>query len=74
MVTTIQIRENVKHELDRLKESEKETYEEVILNLMKIVEKYKRKQKKFLVEGYMEMAVESSKVTKDWLIVDRDWD
>ena len=35
MVTTIQIDENVKKALDRLKEN-KETYEEIIINLMKI--------------------------------------
>ena len=41
MVTTIQIDENVKKALDRLKEN-KETYEEIIINLMKIAEKCKR--------------------------------
>ena len=43
MVTTIQLNENVKSALDRLK-SNKETYEEVILSLMKIAEKCKREQ------------------------------
>ena len=42
MVTTIQLNENVKSALDRLK-SNKETYEEVILNLMKIVGRFLRR-------------------------------
>ena len=45
MVTTIQLNESVKTALDRLKTG-RETYEDVILNLMKIVEKQKRKTEK----------------------------
>ena len=41
MVTTIQLNENVKNAFDRLR-SNKETYEEVIINLMRIAEKCKR--------------------------------
>ncbi len=74
MITTIQIRENVKDELDRLKETDKETYEEVILNLMKFVEKYKKEQKKLLVEGYKEMAEESLSIDKEWSVTDKGWD
>lgn len=74
MITTIQIRENVKDELDRLKETDKETYEEVILNLMKFVEKYKKEQKKLLVEGYKEMAEESLFIDKEWSVTDKGWD
>ena len=73
MVTTIQLREDVKRELDRLKESGKETYEEVIINLMRITEEHKRKRKKLLAEGYKEMARESLKVNKDWSVADKDW-
>ena len=40
MVTTIQLNENVKNALDKLKSS-KQTYEEVILNMMQIIEKQK---------------------------------
>lgn len=65
MVTTIQLNENVKSALDRLK-SNKETYEKVILNLMKIAEKYKREQEQLLIEGYKEMADESLRITKEW--------
>lgn len=65
MVTTIQLNENVKIALDRMK-SNKETYEEVILNLMKIAEKHKREQEQLLMEGYKEMAKESLKIAKEW--------
>ena len=63
MVTTIQLNENVKKALDRIK-SNKETYEDVIVNLMQIVEESKRKQEQLLIEGYKEMAEESLKIAK----------
>ena len=65
MITTIQLNENVKRELDRLK-SNKETYEEIIINLMKIVEKCKREQEVLLIEGCKEMAEENLKIEKEW--------
>ena len=74
MVTTIQLRENVKDELDRLKESGKETYEEVILTLMRVAEQCKRGQKTLLAEGYKEMAKESLSVNKEWSVADKDWE
>ena len=75
MVTTIQLNENVKNALDRLK-SNKETYEQVILNLMKIAEKQKREQEQLLIEGYKEMAEESLRITKEWETTDAtlDWE
>ena len=65
MVTTIQLNENVKKALDRMK-SNKETYEDIILSLMKIAEKCKREQEELLIEGCKEMAEESLKVTKEF--------
>ncbi len=65
MVTTIQLNENVKHALDRLK-SNKETYEEVILNLMKSVQGQKRNQEELLIEGCKEMYVDMLKMAKEW--------
>jgi predicted CopG family antitoxin len=75
MVTTIQLNENVKNALDRMK-SNKETYEEVIINLMKIAEKFKREQEQLLIEGYKEMAEESLRITKEWESTDAtlDWE
>lgn len=73
MITTIQIRENVKNELDRLKTG-KESYEEVILALMKIAEKCKREQKQLLIEGYKEMAEESLRINKEFEAIEEDFD
>ncbi len=75
MVTTIQLNENVKKSLDRLK-SDKETYEEVILNLMKLAEKNKKEQEQLLIEGCKVMAEESLKITKEFEAIENldDWE
>ena len=74
MITSIQIHENVKNELDRLKEG-RQTYEEVILNIIKLVEQQKRRQKELLIEGYKATAEESLKISKEWAAVDiENWD
>lgn len=65
MITTIQLNESVKRELDRLK-SNKETYEEVILNLMKFAKKNKREQEQLLIEGCREMYDDMLKIAKEW--------
>jgi len=65
MVTTIQLNEDVKRALDRLK-SDKETYEQVILKLMKVAEKCKREQEQLLIEGCKVMAEENLKITKEF--------
>ena len=39
---------------------------EVILNLMKIAEKYKSEQEKLLIEGCKEMYDDMSKIAKEW--------
>ncbi len=65
MVTTIQLHENVKSALDRLK-SNKETYEEVILSLMKIAEKCKREREQLLIEGCKEMYKDMIEINKEW--------
>ena len=75
MVTTIQLNENVKNALDRLK-SNKETYEEVIITLMKIAEKCKREQEQLLIEGCKVMTEESLKITKEFESIENlnDWE
>lgn len=74
-ITTIQIRENVKQQLDKLKVN-KESYEETILNLMKIAEQCKRNQEALMIEGYKEMAEESLKITKEFEAIEdlSDWE
>ena len=75
MITTIQINEDVKKELDKLK-SNRETYEQLILKLIQTSEECKRKQKKLLIEGYEEMAEESLKITKEFEGIENlnDWE
>ena len=71
MITTIQLRENVKNELDKLK-TNKETYEEVILYLMKTLEQNKRQKKELLIEGCKEMAKESAWSKIQTLVKNKD--
>ena len=75
MVTTIQLNENVKKALDRMK-SNKETYEEVILNLMKIAEKSKRENEQLLIEGCKVMAEENLKIAREFEAIEDldDWE
>jgi predicted CopG family antitoxin len=74
MITTIQIRDNVKAELDRLKNSNNKTYEDVILYLVQLREKMKRKQEELLIEGYKEMAEESLKINKEFEAIEENFD
>ena len=73
MITTIQIHENVKKALDKLKE-DKESYEEVILKLMEKTEMERRKNKELLIEGYKEMAQDSLNINEEWSNADVNWD
>ena len=75
MVTTIQLNENVKSELDKLK-SNKETYEQVILNLMKTTEECKKNREELLIEGCKAMSKENLKITKEFEAIENldDWE
>lgn len=73
MITSIQIHEVVKKELDVLKENKKESYEDVIRRLIASTEKQKRTQAELLVQGYKEMAQESLKATKEWAGTETNW-
>ena len=72
MATTIQIHEKIKLRLDDLKQ-ERESYEDVIVNLIEKVEKQKKDQTSLLIQGYKEMAQESARITKEWSFIDKDW-
>lgn len=65
MVTTIQLNNEVKEALDKLK-TKKQTYEQVILELLKDSEKSQKTQEELLIEGCKEMAEESKKITKEF--------
>lgn len=65
MVTTIQLNESVKKEIDRLKNG-KETYEEFIVKMMSQIEEQKRKQTDLMIEGCKEMNDDMLKISKEW--------
>ena len=75
MITTIQVHEEVKKALDKIK-SPRETYEQVIVNLMKFTEKVKREKKELLIEGCKVMAKDSLKITKEFETIEdlEDWE
>ena len=73
MVTTIQLNENVKNALDRLK-TNKETYEEVIVKMINQIDKEKRKHIELMIEGAKETAEESLKITKEFEAIEEDFD
>ena len=73
MITTIQIHDNVKNELDRLKEG-KQTYEEIILKMIRVIEQQKRKQKELIIEGCKVMAKENLKIMKEFSAIDSELD
>jgi len=73
MVTTIQLNENVKNALDRLK-SNKETYEDLIVRMMNQIDEQKREHVKLMIEGAKETAEESLKITKEFEAVEEDFD
>ena len=75
MITTIQIRDKVKSELDLIKK-DKEGYEGVILRLIELEEKQKRHDKELLIEECKEMAKDNLKTTKKWESTDNklDWE
>jgi len=75
MITTIQLNEDVKKQLFKLK-SGKETYEQIIVNLMSFAEKHKLKQEALLIEGCKAMAEENLKITKEFESIEdlSDWE
>ena len=74
MITTIQLHENVKNALDRMKENRKETYEEVIIKLIYKLEDQKRKHTELMIEGAKATAEESLKITKEFDGIEEDFD
>ena len=75
MITTIQLDKKVKSKLSSLKKSKKETYEEVILDLIMSTEQSKRKNKELLIKGCKEMAEDNIKTAKEWESTDiKEWE
>jgi hypothetical protein len=74
MVTTIQLNESVKKALDEMKQSSRDTYEDVIVKMMKKVSEDKEKLRELLIEGAKEMAEDSLKIVKEWEATDAEMD
>ena len=73
MVTTIQLNESVKRTLKGLKTG-KETYEQIILELIRNAEESRRRQKELMIEGCKEMYNDMIEINKEWEAVDSDID
>ncbi|NOZ80595.1 MAG: hypothetical protein GXP63_02885 [DPANN group archaeon] len=74
MVTTIQLSEQVKQQLERQKTSSRETYEEVIIRLMTSFAKMEQDKERLLKEGYLEMAEETARMNREWSAAEPGWD
>jgi macrodomain Ter protein organizer (MatP/YcbG family) len=71
-LTTIQLRTQVKNQLDKLKTRPRETYEDTIKRLIEELEIKKRKDKQLLIEGCKEMAKESLKICEEFKFADAE--
>lgn len=69
MITTIQLKEEVKMILSKMKTGN-ETYEDVIIELIN----NSKMNKDLLKEGYLEMAFETKKINEEWSQSDESWD
>ena len=75
-ISTIQLNENVKRALERLKEKKNESYEDVIVKLIDEKRNKKEELEKLLKEECEEFAKESLKITKEFEVIEdfRDWE
>ncbi|MDO8459817.1 MAG: hypothetical protein Q7S74_01785 [Nanoarchaeota archaeon] len=73
MITTIQLNENVKKALDRLK-TNKETYEDIIVKMINQIDEQNRNHIELMIEGAKETAEESLKITKEFEAIEEDFD
>lgn len=66
MTTTIQISEDLRNQLQKYKKSSKETYEDIIKELILEKENLKKNEIEILREGYCEMYGLSNKINDDF--------
>ncbi len=74
MITTIQLSEKIKMALSKMKKNNRETYEEVIVRMIKTINDSKSDKESLLREGYKEMAKTTEKTHKEWSLTDSGWD
>jgi len=75
MITTIQISSETKKILDGLK-SNRETYEQLILNLLFEKESKRKEFEELLEEGYSEMSKENLKIEEEFKKIEnsKEWE
>ena len=75
-ISSIQLREDVKIQLSGFKERDNESFEEIIVKLMKQIESKKSLQKELLIEECKETAAESLKIAKSLKAIENldDWE
>lgn len=66
MITTIQVSDKLKNTLSLMKDSRNQSYEQVILQIIKTLEEQKRKNIGLMIEGAKETAEESLKIDREW--------
>ncbi|MBU1201463.1 MAG: hypothetical protein KJ583_02780 [Nanoarchaeota archaeon] len=74
MITTIQLNDDVKMALSKMKISNKETYEDVIVRMIKQIDESKNDKIDILKKGYEEMSQTSSSINDEWSSADKQWD
>lgn len=74
MISTIQLSNKIKETLATYKTTPRQSYEEVIVNLIFEIENRKKIDEKLLIEGYKEMAEFDLKLCNELSGVDADGD
>ena len=76
MVTVIELSKAVKKQLDKLKQSNNETYEDIIIKMLDQIDEQKRQNIELMIEGAKETAEESLKITKEFEAIENldDWE
>ena len=76
MITTIQVSEKLRKVLNNMKESQNQSYEQVILEMIKIIECHRRNHEGLLIKGCKEMADENLNIARKFELIEdlNKWD
>jgi hypothetical protein len=70
MVTSIQLKEEVKEELKKYKKFPNSTYEDVIVDFIKGYKQEKENEFSLLKEAYLDTYKKTKEITSDWEFID----
>ncbi|MEI6731058.1 MAG: hypothetical protein WCK90_00100 [archaeon] len=73
-ISTIQLRANVKNDLDRMREKSNESYEDVIVRMIQTIESKRRAQEDLMIEGCKVMAEDMLEINREWEQTDAELD